>query len=284
MKPMIKYRGGKSKEIPHIMKHIPIFTGRYIEPFLGGGAVFFHLEPKQAIINDINTPLMAFYEGVRNCYKELRQELDTIESIYTQNRNTFEMLKASHPNERVADNNEALYYSIRDMYNNLTDKLYSDALLYYFINKTSYSGMIRYNARGEFNVPFGRYRSINTSLITEKHSALLQRAELYNVDYSDIFNKSEQDDFVFLDPPYDCTFSDYGNEEYRDGFNEANHRQLAQDFKNLGCKAMMVIGSTPLIDELYHGMVIEEYDKQYAVNIRNRFKSTSSHLIITNYK
>ena len=281
---MIKYRGGKSREIPIIMKHIPDYRGRYIEPFLGGGAVFFHLEPKQAIINDINTPLMVFYEGVRNRYKELRQELDAIESIYTQNRAMFDKLKASHPNERVADKNEELYYNIRDMYNNLTNKLYSDALLYYFINKTAYSGMIRYNARGEYNVPFGRYRSINTQLITEKHSTLLQRAELFNVDYSDIFNKSKHNDFVFLDPPYDCTFSDYGNEEYRDGFNEANHRQLAQDFKNLGCKAMMVIGSTPLIDELYHGMIIEEYTKQYAVNIRNRFKSASSHLIITNYK
>lgn len=281
---MIKYRGGKSREIPIIMKHIPDYKGRYIEPFLGGGAVFFHLEPKQAIVNDINTPLMVFYEGVRNHYKELRQELDAIENIYTQNRASFEMLKALHPNERVADNNEALYYSIRDMYNNLTNKRYSDALLYYFINKTAYSGMIRYNARGEFNVPFGRYRSINTKLITEKHSTLLQKAELFNIDYSDIFNKSKHNDFVFIDPPYDCTFSDYGNEEYRDGFNEANHRKLAQDFKNLGCKAMMVIGSTPLIDELYHGMIIEEYNKQYAVNIRNRFKSASSHLIITNYK
>ena len=134
---MIKYRGGKSREIPNITKHIPDYSGRYIEPFLGGGAVFFHLEPKQAIINDINTPLMVFYEGVRNRFKDLRQELDSIEKTYTKNRDTFEMLKALHPNERVTDNNEALYYSIRDMYNNLTDKRYSDALLYYFINKTS---------------------------------------------------------------------------------------------------------------------------------------------------
>ncbi len=88
---------------------------------------------------------------------------------------------------------------------------------------------------------------------------------------------------MFLDPPYDCTFSDYGNEEYREGFNEMNHRRLAQDFKNIGCKAMMVIGKTPLIEGLYEGMVVAEYGKQYAVNIRNRFKSESTHLVITNY-
>lgn len=280
---MLKYRGGKSKEIPYIMEYVPNFNGRYIEPFLGGGAVFFHLEPEQAIINDINAPLMAFYQGVRNDYHALRVELDVIEEIYTRNRAAFDALKAMNPNERVEDQNETLYYHLRDMYNNLEAKDYSDALLYYFINKTAYSGMIRYNAKGEFNVPFGRYKNFNTRLITEQHSLLLQQAELYNGDYSEVFNMSQPEDFMFLDPPYDCIFSDYGNEEYREGFNETNHRQLAQDFRNLGCMAMMVIGRTPLTEELYNGMIVAEYGKQYAVNIRNRFKSESTHLVITNY-
>lgn len=281
---MIKYRGGKSKEIPHIMEHVPEYNGRYIEPFFGGGAVFFHLEPEQAIINDINTPLMAFYRGVRNDYQNLRRELDGIEAIYNENRAAFDALKALHPDERVEDRNEELYYEIRNMFNNLTERQYSDALLYYFINKTAYSGMIRYNARGEFNVPFGRYKNINTRLVTEQHSELLQRAELFNQDYSDIFNMSRQGDFMFLDPPYDCIFSDYGNEEYRDGFNEDNHRRLAQDFRNLGCMAMMVIGRTPLTEELYNGMIVDDYGKQYAVNIRNRFKSAANHIVVTNYQ
>lgn len=281
---MIKYRGGKSKEIPYIEKYIPKFNGRYIEPFFGGGAVFFHLEPKQAIINDLNTPLMTFYQGVRDSYQTLRQELDTVENLYAQNRMLFEKQKALHPNERIEDYNETLYYNIRNMFNNLTDKKYSDALLYYFINKTAYSGMIRYNARGEFNVPFGRYKNINTKLITKQHSKLLQKAILFNDDYSRIFNMSQQNDFMFLDPPYDCVFSDYGNEEYRDGFNEDNHRRLAQDFRNLRCPAMMVIGRTPLIEELYNGLIVDEYGKQYGVNIRNRFKAVSTHLIIANYK
>ena len=283
MKPMIKYRGGKLKEIPHIMRHIPEFRGRYIEPFLGGGAVFFHLEPQHAIINDINTPLMSFYNGVRNNYPTLRQELDAIEALYNQNRAAFDELKAQFPDERVEDHNEELYYTIRDMYNNITNKQYSDALLYYFINKTAYSGMIRYNAKGEFNVPFGRYKNINTKLVTEQHSKLLQKAELYNCNYSEIFNMSRQEDFMFLDPPYDCIFSDYGNEEYKDGFNEVSHRQLAQDFRNLGCMAMMVIGKTPLTEELYNDLIVDEYGKQYAVNIRNRFKSVANHIVVTNY-
>ena len=137
MKPMIKYRGGKSKEIPNIMWHIPRFTGRYIEPFFGGGALFFYLEPRRAVINDINTKLMGFYRGVRDDYANLRQELDKIEFLYAENRREFDALKAANPDKRVEDKNEAMYYRLRDMYNGTSDKLYSDALLYYYISKTA---------------------------------------------------------------------------------------------------------------------------------------------------
>lgn len=284
MKPMIKYRGGKSKEIPHIMWHIPRFTGRYVEPFFGGGALFFFLEPRQAIINDINSKLIGFYRGVHNDYTGLRKELDEIEALYASNRKSFEALKALHPDERVEDRNEELYYRLRSMFNGTADKEYSDALLYYYINKTAYSGMIRYNARGEFNVPFGRYKHLNTKSVTPSHSKLLQSAELFNTDYSAIFNMCSKDDFVFLAPPYDCVFSDYGNEEYRDGVNEDCHRQLARDFANLPCKALMVIGRTPMTEELYREYIVDEYEKNYAVNIRNRFKAAASHIVVANYR
>lgn len=284
MKPMIKYRGGKSREIPHIMCHVPRFTGRYVEPFLGGGALFFYLEPRQAIINDINSKLIGFYRGVRDDYVSLRKELDEIEAQYASNRKEFDELKALHPDERVEDKNEELYYRLRGMFNDTVDKEYSDALLYYYINKTAYSGMIRYNARGEFNVPFGRYQHLNTKSVTLSHSKLLQRAEIFNTDYSDIFNMCRADDFIFLDPPYDCVFSDYGNEEYKEGFNEDNHKQLANDFVNLPCKALMVIGRTPMTEELYRGYIVDEYEKSYSVNIRNRFKAAAKHIVVANYR
>ena len=177
-KPLIKYRGGKSREIPHIEKHIPKFSGRYIEPFFGGGALYFYLEPKQAIINDINSKLMKFYDGVKNNYDSLRLELDEVEEIYEHNRKDFEDLKIKNPEIRVEDKNENFYYLIRNMYNNLTEKKYSDALIYFFINKTMYSGMIRYNAKGEFNVPYGRYPHLNTSIVTKAHSELLSQFEI----------------------------------------------------------------------------------------------------------
>ncbi|MGM9698238.1 MAG: DNA adenine methylase [Prevotella sp.] len=281
---MIKYRGGKAKEIPYIMWNIPRFRGRYIEPFFGGGALFFHLQPREAIINDINEKLIKFYLGVRNRFQQTRRELDEIEKLYTQYRNEYNALKALHPEERVKDKNEELYYHLRSQFNGIEPSCYSDTALYYYINKTAYSGMIRYNSNGEFNVPFGRYPHLNTDAVTLGHSMLLKRAKIFCKDYSKIFEMATEDDFMFLDPPYDCTFSDYGNQEYRDGFNEEEHRRLARAFYELPCKAMMVIGKTPLIEELYGDDIVEEYDKNYAVNIRNRFKASAKHVIVMNYR
>ena len=283
MKPLVKYRGGKSKEIAHLERHIPKFSGKYIEPFFGGGAMFFYLEPKKAIINDINSKLMTFYNEVKSNFETLQNELSVIEKLYVSNRKKFEDLKSKTPDLRVHDENETLYYQIRDMFNDLTYKKYSDASLYFFINKTAYSGMIRYNAKGEFNVPYGRYANLNTSLITKEHNQLLTNTEIYNLDYNTIFEMAGEDDFMFLDPPYDCVFSDYGNADYKDGFNEENHIELANRYKKLKCKALMVIGRTPLTERLYSDLIVDEYGKSYAVNIRNRFKSSASHILISNY-
>ena len=94
------------------MWHIPRFTGRYVEPFFGGGALFFYLEPRESIVNDINKKLMGFYKGVRDYFPRLRRELDEIEKVYTINRAEFDALKLEHPNEHVEDKNEAIYYRI----------------------------------------------------------------------------------------------------------------------------------------------------------------------------
>lgn len=282
---MIKYRGGKSKEIPFITQYLPHFDGRYIEPFLGGGALYFFLEPQQAIINDLNTRLYDFYIGIRDNFDIVKAELEELQRTYQANRAAFDALKLQNPNIRVADANEKLYYHMRDMYNHLVDEQYSPATIYYFINKTAFSGMIRYNARGEFNVPFGRYSNFNTTFITPSHRDLLRRSVILNADYKVAFNMAVSDDFIFLDPPYDCIFSDYGNVEYReDGFGEESHRRLHQDFLNLPCPSMIVIGLTPLTKELYGNMIRGQYGKNYSVNIRNRFHSAAQHIVVTNYE
>ena len=143
--------------------------------------------------------------------------------------------------------------------------------------------MIRFNSKGEYNVPFGRYSNLNTKLITQEHSQLLQRAEVLQEDYSAVFERAQADDFMFLDPPYDCVFNDYGNIDMMNGFDEEQHRRLAADFKNLSCRALMVIGKTPLTEELYGKFIKDEYRKNYAVNIRNRFKNDAKHIVVVNY-
>lgn len=283
MNPMIKYRGGKSKEISHFISNMPEKYNKYIEPFFGGGALYFYLEPKNAIINDVNTKLYSFYKQMKEEYPIVREQLDKLQIIYERNQKEYDELKKQHPEDRVENKNEALYYKMRDMFNHKIESEYLDAVVYFFINKTSYSGMIRYNSKGEYNVPFGRYKNFNTKLITDEHYELLKRTDIYNYDYSEIFNMAGNNDFIFLDPPYDCVFSDYGNETYKDGFGEDEHRRLANDFMNLPCKSLLVIGKTALTEELYGKYIIEEYDKSYAVNIRNRFKADAKHIIVTNY-
>ena len=282
MKPIIKYRGGKSKEINNFIEFIPNQYDRYIEPFAGGAALFFYLAPNAALINDINSRLVNFYSAVRENFDSLKAELTRLELTYRSNQMEYEQIKMKDKSRHVENKNEALYYLLRDMYNGIIEKKYLDATLYYFINKTSYSGMLRFNSKGEFDVPFGRYKNFNTQLVSEEHSELLKRTEITNEDYSEIFNRCTVNDFVFLDPPYDCIFTDYGNIE-QNGFTEDNHRRLAQDFRNLESRSLMVIGKTPLTEELYRPFIRAEYSKTYAVNIRNRFKSESTHLVVTNF-
>lgn len=283
MKPIIKYRGGKSKEIKNFIEYVPEKYDRYIEPFAGGAALFFYLEPQSALINDINLKLIDFYWAVQNHFGQLKNELISLELTYRENQAEYEALKARiYSSQYIENKNEALYYLLRDMYNGIVEKKYLDATLYYFINKTSYSGMLRFNSKGEFNVPFGRYKNFNTQLVSDEHKELLKRTEVTNVDYSVVFDSCSMKDFVFLDPPYDCIFTDYGNID-QDDFTEENHIKLSQDFRNLSARTLMVIGKTKLTEQLYGQYIKAEYSKKYAVNIRNRFKSESTHLIITNY-
>lgn len=284
LKPMIKYRGGKTRELAQYMKFIPQDYATYYEPFVGGGATFFALMPQRAVIGDINEPLINFYRDVRNRFDGLQRELAEIQAIYERNQQDYSVRKKLHPEDRIPNANEGLYYRLRDQYNGIATAQYSRAALYFFINKTAYSGMIRYNSQGHFNVPFGRYEHFNTKLVSREHSQLLQSTEVLCADYEVSFKMAGQNDFMYLDPPYDCVFNDYGNQELANGFDEKEHRRLAKRFRELKCRALMVIGHTPLTEELYGDLVKAEYAKDYAVNIRNRFHSQATHYVVTNYE
>ena len=130
MNPVLKYRGGKSREIPHFLQHIPTHFDRYIEPFFGGGSLYFYIEPRDALINDVNTRLMTFYTQLRDQYPLMRRQLDEIEQTYERNQTEYKRLKALSPGERVPNDNEALYYRMRDSFNRLRESEYLDGVLY----------------------------------------------------------------------------------------------------------------------------------------------------------
>ena len=121
MNPVLKYRGGKSREIPRFLQYIPDDFNRYIEPFFGGGAVYFHLEPENAIINDANERLMTFYSQLRDQYPLMRRQLDEIQRVYELNQAEYKRLKALTPDERVPNANEELYYRMRELFNHPDD-------------------------------------------------------------------------------------------------------------------------------------------------------------------
>lgn len=148
MNPVLKYRGGKSREIPRFIQYVPKSFNRYIEPFLGGGALYFYLEPQNAIINDKNKRLINFYTQLRDNYPEMRKQLDEIQVVYEKNQNLYKQAKQTNPNERVKNYNEDLYYKMRNLFNH-SNETFLDGVVYFFINKTAYSGMIRYNNNGE---------------------------------------------------------------------------------------------------------------------------------------
>ena len=280
MKPLLKYPGGKLDELVHILPVLPTYK-RYVEPFIGGGALYFFLAPDQACINDLNSNVINFYKTIRDDYELFMNQITKIHEIYLHNQKRYSK-QIAQGIENPINENEALYYALRNQFNGETSD-YLPAVLYYFINKTAYGGLTRYNNKGRFNVPFGRYASFNIDSVSKYHSMLLQNTQIQNQDYSSIFEHIETSDFMFLDPPYDCKFHEYGNQEIKDADNEAFQRRLASDFKNLHCSALMVVAETPLIKDLYANYIFASYQKKYAVNIKNRFNQEVNHLIIKNY-
>jgi len=258
LKPLVKWSGGKKDEIKKIMPHIPTDYQTYIEPFVGGGALYFHLNPQKAIINDVHKELIDFYQAVKDGRSE---------DIYT--------FMKEHPNE------ESVYYKVR-AYEPTTGL--ENARRFYYLRKTCFRGMLRYNKKGKFNIPFGRYKTYKFEDLKNKdYERLLQGTDIFNKGFEDIFKEYDnENNFMFLDPPYDSEFTDYGYCQ----FGKEEHKKLATCFKNTKVKCLMIIGKTDFICDLYKGYIAGEYDKKYRFKIHsNRVGSeiNNKHLIIKNY-
>jgi len=259
LKPLIKWSGGKSDEIKMFEKYFPEHYTRYIEPFIGGGSVYFYLNPDNAVIGDVHSELIDLYKSIGD---GKAQEI-------------YEFMKQS-------PNDETTYYKVRDEMdiNNTLDS----AKRFYYQRKTCFRGMLRYNKNGKFNIPFGRYKTINyNEIINKDYETLLSRTEILNKEFDYIFeNYNDENNFMFLDPPYDSEFTDYGYCQ----FGKEEQKKLSLLFKNTKNKCLMVIGKTKFIEELYDGYIVAEYDKKYKFKLYdNRIGNeiNTKHLIIKNY-
>lgn len=259
LKPLIKWSGGKSDEIKMFEKYFPEHYTRYIEPFIGGGSVYFYLNPDNAVISDVHTELIDLYKSIGN----------------GKGQEIFDFMK-ENPND------ENTYYKVRDemVINDTLDS----AKRFYYQRKTCFRGMLRYNKNGKFNIPFGRYKTINyNEIINKDYEILLGRTEILNKGFDYIFeNYNDENNFMFLDPPYDSEFTDYGYCQ----FGKEEQKKLALLFKNTKIKCLMVIGKTKFIEELYNGYIVAEYDKKYRFKLYdNRIgdEINTKHLIIKNY-
>jgi DNA adenine methylase len=259
LKPLIKWSGGKSDEIKFFEKYFPATFDRYIEPFIGGGSVYFYLNKDNSVISDVHKELIDFYRNIGNGNgKEIYEFMNT------------------NPN------NEETYYKIRDEME-INDDLDS-AKRFYYQRKTCFRGMMRYNKSGHFNIPFGKYKTISyNELIYENYEKLLNNTQILNDDFETIFEKfNDENNFMFLDPPYDSNFTDYGYCK----FGKEEQIKLSNLFKTTKNKCLMIIGKTELIMELYKDFIVDEYDKKYKFKLYNNRvgdEINTKHLIIKNY-
>jgi DNA adenine methylase len=259
LKPLIKWCGGKADEIKLFQQYIPETYTTYIEPFVGGGSVYFYLNPSSAVIGDVHTELISFYKSIGEGKGE---------EIY----NFME----------TSPNTEETYYKIRDEME-ITSPL-DTAKRFYYQRKTCFRGMLRYNKHGKFNIPFGRYKTINyTDLLDQDYTNLLGKTEILNEGFEHMFATYNDDtNFMFLDPPYDSEFTDYGYCK----FGKSEHIKLSELFKTTRIKCLMIIGHTKFIEDLYDGYIVATYDKKYRFKIYdNRIgdEINTQHLVIKNY-
>lgn len=255
-KPIIKWLGGKTQLLPQLQKKMPEHYGTYFEPFAGGAALFFATSTEDAVLNDSNAGLVNMYVSVRDKKDELTYQLDQYES-------EFNGLPS-------VDAKQDFYYQTRSDYNyhvsecNLT---VDDAARFIFLNKTCYNGLYRENKAGQFNAAFNHTETIKLydAENLDACSSSLQNVALMNGDFEDACQNVTAGDFVYLDPPYDSTFTGY----QKGGFSMQDQIRVFNLFKRLsdeGVYCMVSNSDTSFITDLYSGFNIEAVDAKRIIN------------------
>lgn len=292
LKPLFKWTGGKRREIKLFEDYYPDFVKdpaqeyTFVEPFVGGGAVFWSLNNQDGhnVINDFETELINFYRQMKEQSPGFIDPVREVSALWEEGKP-----ETTDSGEVTVDNyaqRSEKYYEYRNMDKKgglagISDEV--RAARFFIVNQLSFSGMRRFNAAGEFNVPFGHYKNFNSALITSpEHVDLLKNTEMHNSDYREVIEDNDEDNtFIFLDPPYTRVMKKYSHEGE---FEEDKQRELAGTLASLEkASFMVVIDKSDLTMELYSDYVKHTYDVNYGVNIKNRFSQGSEHIVATNY-
>jgi DNA adenine methylase len=261
-KPFLKWVGGKRQLLPQLYRFVPARYGRYFEPFLGGGALFFHLLPEHAVLSDVNAEVI-------DCYTAVRDHIDAL----------IVALKQHHYAE-------GHYYEVRDA-DPAAMTLVDRAARTLFLNRTGFNGLYRVNRAGKFNVPFGRY--IRPRICNEANlracSAALATAELRVQDFETACAAAATGDFVYLDPPYvpvsrTSAFTGYA----KGGFGVDDQRRLSALFGQLSERGVTVVLSNsdvPEVRKLYAGFSITSVRALRAVNSDATARGAVSEVVVS---
>ena len=267
-KPFVKWAGGKRQLLPELLNRLPQVFNTYHEPFIGGGALFFELQPKEAFLADISTELINTYRVV----KEFPEELLEILSEFK--------------------NEKEFYYFVRDMDRNPEYDSFSDirkAARFIYLNKTCFNGLYRVNSKGQFNVPFGDYKNptFADSETILACSQALAGTRIQRASFLEVQKHVQKGDFVYFDPPYvplskTSSFTAYS----KGGFGEAEQLALRDLFLHLSQKGAFVMLSnsdTEFVRQAYKEFKIEEVQATRALNSDAKKRGKISELIIRNY-
>ena len=270
--PFVKWAGGKRQLLDRIKERMPQKYNNYIEPFVGGGAVLFGLQPQSAVINDINSSLINLYGTIAERPQELVEWVHRLDSD-------------------MWEDGKAYYYAQRERYN---DKLMQEeydvelAALLLFINKHCFNGLYRVNGKGLFNVPYNNSR--RASMEEENLLAVstyLKQVVIRQGDFEEACQEAAEGDFVFFDSPY-APLNPTSFESYtKEGFDVESHRRLANLYDELtarGCFCMLTNHNTEFINELYggKGYRMDVVDVKRMIN-SDATKRTGQEIIICNY-
>lgn len=316
LKPIFKWTGGKRKEIKLFSKYYPDFVKesnnyKFVEPFFGGGAVYWDLCAANNVINDIDYDLINFLRTVKNNSEDIIRMCDNAsnhikritESETTHLEKIKEEKKLIKKGEGLTDKTiesleeekslltkqsktkrGLLYYEWRnkDRNNGLTNLSNLErAFRFLFVNQLAFNGMRRFNSKGEFNIPYGNYKTFNHQ-ITEEHVNKLNDTEIHCGSYKEVMeNNDTTNTFIYLDPPYTREFKEYSHNNV---FGEKEQLELFDTFSSMkNASVMMIINKDDFTYNLYKDYIKDSYELKYSTNIKNRFNNSVEHLVITNY-